>query len=576
MEVRKEVIRTGKHVYIGHDGRPAVLDTTKDKIDHYFNSGNAMLAAGIPIPVPLEHQPTATPMNAMDRAAHLVRHNVGETKRYERDTIKDPTTGEDIHRVLSVLDIKDPQIAGKVKDGSVRWCSPWISSFVDGAGKAWNEVISHIALTTRPRIHAQQAFENIGAALSVVGQVKDPPKDGFFLLREGLLKQDGQPAYPIAFSMMTGVNLSGTAHDPANGQFTGEGGVKGRKKKKKKITPEQMLANEKALEDHDSKTSHWEREQSSGDYERAKKSIDDQKAHHANLHPYVKEAMETRKKSGRGGTFSVLMSHDDELADDEEWDDDEMDADVNAEMSDAPDVDADPMPGAMKDDASIPDAAAGDVTFEELIPHLLEMHGIHVPAGGKGKEFLQSLVQGLLASAKEKSAQLEPDKVLDDPNKPGAGAPPGAPAGGPIKQESPPMYMSLNAIAKIKDPEKRQMAGMLFSLHQKAMIEAKSGRDRRLAKVCGMVSPKTRDRLLHQAAQPGAALSLGTDGAVLDPLAATLEMLEEEMNNLPDMLRPGGAKLSEQEHPTEDGYLTPSQAEDLANRQTARLAKQSA
>jgi hypothetical protein len=484
MEVRKEVIRTGKHVYIGADGRPAILDTTKDKIDHYFNSGQAMIAAGIPIPVPLEHQPSATPMNAMDRAAHLVRHNVGETKRYERDTIKDPTTGEDIHRVLSVLDIKDQQIADKVKDGSIRWCSPWISSFVDGAGKAWNEVISHVALTTRPRIHSQQAFENVGMALSiaVTSPAKEPPKEGFFLLREGLLKKNGKPMFPIAFSMLTGVKLS-----------------------------EEDL---KKVE----KTEEIEEPESKG---------------------------ETKKEGDSGGT-------------------------------------PDPMAGEMKKEGEIPDAedTAGDVSFEELIPHLLEMHGIHVPAGGKGKEFLQSLVQGLLASAKEKSQQLDsPDgSVLGDPANPAAD--PNMPAKGPIKQESPPMYMamSLTQVQAIKDPEKRQMASMLFSLHQKAMTEAKTLRDRRLERVCKMVSTKTRDRLLHQAAQPSAMLSLGADGVVVDPLAATLEMLEEEMNNMPDMLRSGGAKLSEIDHPADSDYLSPAQAEELANRQTARLSpvKQSA
>ncbi len=143
------------------------------------------------------------------------------------------------------------------------------------------------------------------------------------------------------------------------------------------------------------------------------------------------------------------------------------------------------------------------------------------------------------------------------------------------------MYMSLTQIEKIKDPEKKQMAGMLFSLHQKAMTEAKAARDKRLERVCKAVPPKMRERLLHLAGQAGAALSLSGDGSVVDPLTRDLEAAEmylEAVAELPDMLRPGGAKLSESEHPSDDGYLTPAQAEELANKQTARLApvKQSA
>ncbi len=479
MEVRKEVIRTGKHVYIGADGRPAVLDTTKDKIDHYFNQGQAMLAAGIPIPLPLEHDSRVSSANPADIAADLLRNNGGEVLRYETDVVKNKN-GHDVHRLMSVLNVKDDQIANKIKNGSVRWVSPWISSFVDGAGNAWNEVVSHVALTTRPRIHEQQPFESISMALSLAKPQAKLPASGFDLPNAGLLKEDGQPAFPIAFSMMTGVKLS-----------------------------EDDLKN---IEDGD-------------------ESED------------AEPEAEAKKEGGDEG--------------------------------------GDPMAAEMKKEGGVPDAdtEAGDVSFEELIPHLLEMHGISVPGGGKGKEFLQSLVQGLLASAKALAATdggADANVLGDNPD---PAADPNNPAAkGPIKQESPPMYMSLNAIAKIKDPEKRQMASMLFSLHQKAMTEAKTVRDRRLERVCKMVSPKTRDRLLHQAAQPGMAFSLGVDGVVVDPLASTLEMLEEEMSNLPDMLRKNGPELSIVDHPDDSGYLTAAQAEELANRQTARVApvKQSA
>ncbi len=78
MKVLKEVIRTGDHTYLDQDGKPQVLRTTPEKIEHYLKSGNAMIADGLSIPVPLEHQPDAKPMNAMDLAANRLRNNAGQ------------------------------------------------------------------------------------------------------------------------------------------------------------------------------------------------------------------------------------------------------------------------------------------------------------------------------------------------------------------------------------------------------------------------------------------------------------------------------------------------------------------
>ena len=44
-QVRKEIIRQGKHTYIGADGRPAILDATADRIIQWHKNGAEMLAA---------------------------------------------------------------------------------------------------------------------------------------------------------------------------------------------------------------------------------------------------------------------------------------------------------------------------------------------------------------------------------------------------------------------------------------------------------------------------------------------------------------------------------------------------
>lgn len=468
MEVRKEVIRTGKHVYLDELGRPAVLDTTPADIEHYLKNGSAMLAAGIPIPVPIEHQPTATPMNAQDRAANLVRNNAGETKRFESDVIKDPKTGEDVHRLLSVLDIKDDGIAKQIKNQSIRWVSPWISSFTDGTGKAWNKVVSHVALTTRPRIHSQHAFESIPMALSAALSLATPNvSSGYALTRAGLLTKENKPAFPIAFSMTCGVQLS-----------------------------------EKDLEDMDYGDDDGD-EESEGE-------------------------KETDKKVEGDATADAMKKENEEF-------------------------------DAMEQDA-------GDVSFEELIPHLLEMHGIHCPAGGKGKEFLQSLVQGLLASAKKLSSQMDDNVLGDDPNKKpglGAGKPPG-----PVQQETPPMYMSLTAekIKAITDPEKKAMAEAYFSLQTKTnalekskLAEGMQKRHQRLQKIIRFLPKAVQDQLLANATS--VKLSLGAEGVIDDPMDAEITRLEAVVGGLPAMLKGqnAGIKFSEQEQPKD--VNTPATAE---------------
>lgn len=497
MEVRKEIIRSGKHVYIGEDGRPAVLDATPAKIAHYHANGNEMIKRGLPIPVPLEHQPSATPMNAMDRAADLVRNNAGEAKRFEVDTIKNPTTGEDIHRLFGVLDIRDDKIAEKVNDGSIRWVSPWINSFVDGKGSQWDEVISHVALTTRPRIHEQQPFDNVSMALSIVGHTKPTmkiPQKGICFSRAGTLKSDGKPCFPIAFSLLTGVKLS-----------------------------EDDLKNLKSEDDDD--------ESGDDDSEGVKKGDVDP------------EGDPAATEFGKDDTMAGM------------------------------------------------DAESGDVSFEELIPHLLEMHGISVPAGGKGKEFLQALVQGLLASAKAFGSNGNDDNVLGSDPAAAGGKPP--PSKSPVVQESPPMYMSMTRadIAKIKDSKERQTAEAFLSMREqvessrniadslrKSKIDEASGRRQsRIERVCKAVSPKNRDKIIAAASQPSMQLSMiesGADaGKIVDPMATMLEIFEEELGKMPELLKKD-ARFGPEPHP-QDGFgeMTDAQAEELANRQLNRHSR---
>src|ERR1019366_4763202 len=114
----------------------------------------------------------------------------------------------------------------------------------------------------------------------------------------------------------------------------------------------------KEQEEHEQKSGHWDREERSGDYDRASKAIAERNEHLKN----------------RGAKMSILsatFSHDDELADDEEWDDEEQDADDASTKNSKGKDDAPPVDQFAGDDtAGMADEEAGDVSFEELIPHL--------------------------------------------------------------------------------------------------------------------------------------------------------------------------------------------------------------
>lgn len=492
MKVLKEVIRTGDHTYLDQHGKPQVLRTTHDKIKHYLKSGNEMIAAGLAIPVPLEHQPDAKPMNAMDLAANRLRNNAGEIAEFREDIIKDKD-GNDVNRLMSVIDFKDDGIAKKVIDKSIRWVSPWINSFVDGKGKEWNEVISHVALTARPRIHDQMPFENVAMAFSQVMPGSKLKKNGFELPSAGLLKRKDKklvPEFPVAFSLLTA-------------KF--------------------------------------------------------------------------------GDDFKNKMEEEDIEDTDDDADDFEEGSAADNDIEAAKEAESgDPMATEMAGDPAMAGNDAGDVSFEELIPHLLEMHGIHVPAGGKGKEFLKALVQGLLTSAKSMAANDggANDNVLGDPAKPD---PAMDPAKGPIKQESPPMYMSLDEIKKITDPEKRQMASALFSLQQEVgavrknkLDEATSARNRRIEKLAKVLDTQTLDSVLQKAKHASMAFSMGKDGIVSDPMSWHLDDLERMAKKLQEVmpaLLQRGAHFSEEAQPSNDGQLSDAEAEKLADQQTRNVRK---
>lgn len=201
-EIRKEVIRPG--IYFHQDqktGLPVQFVATPERVKRWHDQGNAMLAAGLSIPLPIGHQlpNPLKPMTAAQREAAEIVGNAGWLKGYELD--KD-------NRLFSVCQIDDDEVAAKIPKGTVKWTSPYFASFTDGDGKKWDDVIAHLAIVSRPRIVNQQPFETIPAAMSYLASTTSRPIEGEFSLSiAGLLdKKDGKlkPTYPAAFSLYSG------------------------------------------------------------------------------------------------------------------------------------------------------------------------------------------------------------------------------------------------------------------------------------------------------------------------------------------------------------------------------------
>lgn len=197
MLVEKEIISPATHWYRDEaTGLPRKLVVTPELTKHWHDQGNKMLGLGLTVPVPCEHDFSAHPMTPADK----LKSNAGWVKEYRlRDNV-----------LFGVVDVQDEELAKKLPN-TIRWTSPWISSFTDGQGRDWKNVISHLALTTRPRIIKQAPFSGIAAALSIATDIAldATGKAGFCLSRAGRLvqrKKDKKlrPQYPIAFSLFSG------------------------------------------------------------------------------------------------------------------------------------------------------------------------------------------------------------------------------------------------------------------------------------------------------------------------------------------------------------------------------------
>lgn len=429
MLIEKEVIGPGTVWYNDlKTGEPRRSLITAEHLQHWCQRGNEMLALGLTVPIPCEHDFQAHPMTPAEK----LKNNVGWVKEYK---LKD-------NRLFSVLDIQDEELAKKLPN-TVRWTSPWFSSFTDGNGKKWDNVIAHLALTTRPRLTQQTPFPSIAAAIAAASEVPldSGEVEGYTFSKAGMLK-DNIPLNRIAFSLYSGIALS----------------------------------------------------------------EDD-----------VEEEKEEKPKN---------------------------------KLSDS----------------------ADDANLDKVLCDLLCILGVHMPENVTGAEFKKTLYMAAMLKIKELS------------QKPATPPPVAAPASGkqknPIVQEQQPMYMSLEDINKIPDETMRNIALSMYnenvklqaaldknvkdtaSLRDAKLAEEKAKRDMRIARL-SRLSPRVKADLDAMLSLPSMALSMGDGGAVTDPMAQTLSILEKGLADIPALLSTE-LTLVQAPHPT-DGELTPEQIEKTAD-----------
>lgn len=533
--IEKEIIAPGTYFYTDEKtGLPRKLDVTPELNNYWLEQGKEMLAAGLTIPVPYEHDFSSHPMTPKDK----LLNNAGWVADYRIKDFVDPVRGPLKDVLFGVVDVQDEEIARKLPR-TIRWTSPWINSFTDGQGKEWRNVISHLALTTRPRIAKQAPFGSIAAALSMAQPVGNDAADmtvgteGFCLSRAGRLftgKNTGRlrPRYPMAFSLMAGGIALGDEAPPKEG--------------KKKGPPK----------------------------------------------PGGKPGEGGGKPGGKPGEGAAKPPGGDGAEEDDGFGGDLPDG----EKPDFADKNKDGVSDNLQEAGPNNPMMDGqsDVAMEEILCDLLQALGVPMPNESNEAEFKRHLYEAAMSKIKELTSkgmgENEQNKAPDQ-NKPPSQQPNASQPNPLVQQEQQPMYMSLEDIQKITDPTTKNVALSMYNENVKANAERdamkkklealesaklKEADAKRLQRVTllGKVSPKVKTDLEAMLALPAMALSMGDGGVVIDPMEQTLVILERGLSDMPQLLTTPSSALSVSPHPTDDANAMTEEQENALVDQMVR------
>lgn len=172
----KTILTPGRYLVNDGKGGRAWTMITEDRLKHWASQHAAMIEAGLHVPAPLVHKKDAQPVLNRGEIDPNARNNIG----FWEKLVVTPKG-----RLKGLIDVpveSDQQdvIGKKVKSTSI-WAEP---EYVDGKGRVWKDVLTHIAVTNHPIEPGQENFQPgvIGMAqmLKEDGQVGDNELDDEF------------------------------------------------------------------------------------------------------------------------------------------------------------------------------------------------------------------------------------------------------------------------------------------------------------------------------------------------------------------------------------------------------------
>lgn len=147
-----------------HLGSGIYRDLSSQDIARFVSGTKKLLADGHGVPVLFEHAPPGSADGApqqfsstdpRDRRADQVRHGAGWLKG-----IKLASDGA----AVCTLEATDPKAVEGLRNGSIRFTSPELRpNWTDGKGRTYANLISHLALTHRPRNSEQAAMREVAS-----------------------------------------------------------------------------------------------------------------------------------------------------------------------------------------------------------------------------------------------------------------------------------------------------------------------------------------------------------------------------------------------------------------------------
>ena len=526
MLVEKEIIAPGKYWYIDERTQlPRVLDVDVDLVNHWHSEGSKMIDVGLPIPVPYEHDFSAHPMTPKEK----LLGNAGEVREYRIKDFDDPVRGLVKNALFGVVDVQDPEVKNKIGH-SIRWTSPWFNSFTDGDGRQWNNVIAHLALTTKPRITRQSPFPSTQAALSLATSVNAQgvlPQGGYCLSKAGLLskvKKTGafMPRFPMAFSLFSGAAL---------GEFPPKKGKE--PPQKKGAAPGRGAPPDKSARGAPPEGGEDEFEDSAkpGEETGTPSEGDTPGSDVIDLPPLGDQAGDVSMEEVLCDLLRALG--------------------VNCEHSgDEGQFKRNLYTAAMQKVHEL--TSKGMNQAEQPKPGSINKDKPPGAPGAQPNPLVQQEQQPMYMSHNMSAFSLEDINKLPD---------------GPVKSIALSMYaenerlrVSLEANQKVTD-----------SLKAGKLKEAEAQRSARVA-LLSKISPRIKADLEAMCATPGAALSLGDGGVVFDPMDSTLKMLEKQLAGLPELLKHDSSALAVQPHPRDsEEQLSNEEADKLADDYAKRM-----